>query len=186
MSVVAVVRRVFGGRSDNGGYIQAVGPRLLYGDPTKLTACDIASGERAWLYDLPKDSPIHRAYAGMGHSRAMEGMVTVYDGAAVLSVGNGLLAIDLKTGKPLWRYPMAGIITWGPVVRDGIAYFTADSDVEFSEGAIGIMPHYLVRLRRSADPKPATRHVYALDLAKAKQLGVPEEETVEATDRMLR
>ena len=171
--------------------ITVLGDRIVrYGTHT-LEAYDLATGKRVWKhmmtemkgeddddlqFDIPLEERVKKLEAAIEKAKKNEGkwMTLLYarirdvwlvehDGAVLLAVEDGLLALDLTTGKPLWKFPMDHVITRGPFVRNGIAYFMTD-DGTIPRGSIYRTPNRLL---------------YALDLSKAKLLGSPEGETVE-------
>ena len=87
----------------------------------------------------------------------------VHNGAAVFNRGDALLAIDLVTGRPRWKHPVHGAITWGPVERDGVAYVIA----------------YDVDGMTIATMESVKSYLYAIDVTKASLLDAPEDEAVE-------
>ena len=154
-----------------GGRPQVFGNYLLYGRWESIAAYDLTSGKELWYYALPRNDVVRQDHwaairAGIGFNRTL-GIMTedlptaTHDGAAVFSRGDALLAIDLATGAPRWKHPVNGLITWGPVVQDGVAY---------------IIVHDITN---AVDVKTAPCHLYALDLSKASLLGPPKDEIVE-------
>ncbi|MCL2700226.1 MAG: PQQ-binding-like beta-propeller repeat protein [Phycisphaerae bacterium] len=142
-----------------------------------LVAYDLASGKELWRYapygDLDfsvkldgRKMPVEdikrtRAQLRASHSYAVITNITVCDGEVIFPVGDGLLALDLATGKPLWKYPAEEFVGGAMVVRDGVAYFKAGG------GQLG-------NFRGETIIQGAEKtHLYALDLAKARQLGMP-------------
>jgi len=130
--------------------------RLLCRTPTSLTAYDIAGGKRLWDYTPDNIERTDRLPFNVGD-------VSVHDGMAMFLVPDGLLALDLETGKPAWKFSVSrhhkhfmGRLT----VRDGIAYFQTAEGPRDDKG-----------MQRS--------RLYALDIAKAKHLGLPDEEAGE-------
>jgi len=89
--------------------------------------------------------------------RGPDSGILILDGTALLAVRSGLLALDIATGKPMWKFPTDpdnARIHSGPVARNGIVYFTVEG------------------LFKGSDT--GRRYLYALDVSKAKQLGMPE------------
>ena len=171
--------------SDSGGpstAMQVTGTWLLHGGFDHIAACDLTTGKPAWIYALPKDSPTADTYRNshwqsgslFGAESVRDLAVAVHDGAVLLPTGNGLLAVDLATGKELWKYPMKNVIYYGVVARDGVAYFMDDHRV--AEGAAGLMATCVAfwKVGRYKDDPP--RYLYALDLAKAAMIGLPVED----------
>jgi len=146
------------------------GDMLLYGaykregcvlSDYSLRAYDIASGEPVWTYPLPG-----------GWDRSLR--MTVHDGEVLVAREDGLLSLDLKTGKPLWMLPMTTDIVSGPIVREGVVYFM-DGDHN-DRPATCCQDHRDAQASRA--PSPGPHFLYALDLVKARQLGMPKEEAV--------
>jgi len=174
------------------GCVVVIGNRRLFDTASMLIAHDTATGKRVWKHSMPKkkneddlrsDLPLKEAienlkaaieeakessdcYKPLALGIARESLCVrpvEHDGAVLLAVLDGLLALDLATGAPRWKYPLNHIITHGPFVRNDIAYFMTD-DGTIPPGNIFRTPNRLL---------------YALDLSKAKRLGPPEGEIVE-------
>lgn len=183
--------------------VKIAGDHLLQEMYGELTAYDLADGQQAWRYT----PPIGR-YRKQDPSRAMLGYTSgegnlspvVVDNAVLLAVHDGLLAMDLDTGQPKWHYPMGNVVISRLTVRDGIAYILAVADnntkprllinglemEEFAERNGGLaMGGQLSQKFDDATvvSKTARGYLYAVDLAKARQLGPPAEETVDPTLR---
>ena len=144
-----------------------------------LKAHDVASGKLVWQYAPRGVGEVLTEWVGITYASYSDHRfpVAMYDGAALLIVDDGLLAVDIKTGKPRWKFSMECTNLYGLVVRDGVAYFMDDG-------------HPIVDQRKRDHHGPAhkvpkhKRYLYALDLAKASQLDVPPEyEPAEVTEK---
>jgi len=147
------------------GVTAAIGDRIVRDNTSTLDVYDLATGKRVWTHTLRER--VDDTRIAVGYSR--ESWLTppvAYENAVLTLVDDGLLALDLKTGTPLWKYPLATVITHGPVVRGDIAWFITD------DGDTKPLSH---------ERKP--RYLYALDLVKAKRLGPPDDEIVEVGEK---
>ena len=147
--------------------IKVSGDYLLYGAFDSLAAYNIAEGKFLWNH--PRGRFMNRMDPPWSSWRPR---MAIDGNQLLLAGGDGLLALDLKTGKPLWKFPTPSPVVAGPVVRNGVAYFMdgsvendminmVSSDSWWTANAPGRdKPHYL----------------YALDLSKARQLDLLEEE----------
>ncbi|MCL2701756.1 MAG: PQQ-binding-like beta-propeller repeat protein [Phycisphaerae bacterium] len=157
---------------DSEGYPQMMGDYLLENRAysAALTAYDVTSGKRVWRYTPRDGGEVLAARPGLRYaSIGIRLPVAMHDGAVLLIVNDGLLAVDLTTGKPRWKYSMECTNIFGLRVRDGVAYFMDDGypivDRRIIHGTKGdLLPG-----------NPRSRYLYALDLAKASQFGVPPE-----------
>ena len=172
-------------RIDNA--IQVTETYVFHGAAWFLFVCNREDGKLVWRYGgsairegHPLDWALRRGFGGRSSGlTSTDWRMMEHQGALVFSVGDGVLGIDLKTGKPLWKFPSDGFITWGPVVRDGVACFMDDSDMDRAEGTVGFMSGYTLQPRNdgsktAVDPADRKRFLYALDLSNAGLLGLPE------------
>jgi outer membrane protein assembly factor BamB len=75
-----------------------------------LYALDIATGSQVWMIDL--------GGASLGTPALSE------DGRLYIgSLNKEMLALDSRTGDPIWEFPTLEIIWAGPVLADGVLYF---------------------------------------------------------------
>jgi len=150
----------------NGAYRhpRVVGNYWVHGDWTGWSAYDLKAGQSLWEYirHRSENDPVHQAYRNdwfpfmYGDHPAV-----VHDGAVVFTRGDALLAIDIATGVPRWKLPAKGIISWGPLERDGIVYVIVYEAATADEA------------------KSAKSCLYAIDLNKASLLNAPDDETVD-------
>ena len=149
----------------NGVGIMVVGEILLTGSHAGLAAYDLAGGKLLWRHAPNGDSGKRPDDDGIRmratYSYASLSNVTVHDGEVIFPVGDGLLALDLKTGKPRWNYVAESFVAGRPIVRDGIVYFKSGG------GTISMRGQVIIQ---GSD----TNYLYALDLAKARRLGMSE------------
>ena len=156
-----------------------VGNHLLCGLVDRLTANDIDTGRQLWTYEAhqcgvygPNALNIHgiKDCGGAGIPA-----VVMHEGLVLCGVGSELVALDIETGKPVWQYPVSGVIVCVPIVRDAVAYFIT------GEGT----PSKVTRMQPDPDKADETEekpfgssknYLYALDLTKARQLGLPDDD----------
>jgi len=143
-----------------------IGDHIVWDKADKLEVYDLATGKRVWKHTLRDADDGETRLAVLDSRESLLSPPVAYGDAVLTLVDDGLLALDLKTGKPLWKYPLPTVITHGPVIRGDIAYFITD------DGDTKPLSH---------ERKP--RYLYALDLAKAKRLGPPDDETVETAEK---
>jgi len=152
-----------------GGLWRMGSGRMLRTQSIGMMAFDTTSGKRVWQYTPRKSEDDYAKRDALLQS--LKGQYLwdlplreVHGDMVLLNVHDGLLSLDLQTGKPLWKYPTAGLAICTLDVREGVAYFVAYDVTE------------------SGDPNVAKSYLHALDLSKARQLGVPEGETVERNE----
>ncbi|MCL2701914.1 MAG: PQQ-binding-like beta-propeller repeat protein [Phycisphaerae bacterium] len=129
---------------------------------------DLASGKEVWRY-TPRKRDDDRPKPNMQLLRNndiffMPPPPTVHNGMVLLGVDDGLFALDLNTGKPLWKYPMEHHVVRNLETRGDVVYLVARDLTDPGEG------------------DTAKFHLHALDLTKARQLGPPEDEVVERNE----
>ena len=80
--------------------IIADGRVFTLGADGQLTCVEFASGKKVWGRDLAADYPFKKAYFGVGAAPVVDGDRLFVN---IGSKGAGVVALDCKTGKELWK-----------------------------------------------------------------------------------